>query len=364
MIDGWKRVQVQDICTKGSSNIAQNKIEDNNGDYPLYGASGFLKCIDFYQQESPYIGIVKDGSGVGRVGFYPGKSSLLGTLQYILPKPGFDIRFVGYALKSLNLASYATGAAIPHIYFKEYGRDFVCVPPSLEKQQEVVAELDLLNTIIDKKNAQLRDLDALTQSIFYEMFGDPIANEKGWRFCALKDVADIVGGSTPKTNVEEYWGGTYNWVTPAELHGERYQGSTERKISDLAVEKTNLTLLPVGTVLLSSRAPIGKVAITTEPMYCNQGFKNLICSESLNNEYVCQALKCKTEYLQSLGTGATFKEISKKTTDNIKIAVPPIALQTEFAEKVVAIETQKRIVSESLFDSQSLFDSKMSYYFG
>ena len=69
MIDGWKKVQVQDICTKGSSNIAQNKIEDNNGDYPLYGASGFLKCIDFYHQETPYIGIVKDGSGVGRVGF-------------------------------------------------------------------------------------------------------------------------------------------------------------------------------------------------------------------------------------------------------------------------------------------------------
>ena len=69
MMEGWKTVRLEDICTKGASNIAQNKIEGNVGDYPLYGASGFLKKIDFYQQEEPYIGVVKDGSGVGRVGF-------------------------------------------------------------------------------------------------------------------------------------------------------------------------------------------------------------------------------------------------------------------------------------------------------
>ena len=235
--------------------------------------------------------------------------------------------------------------------------------PSIGEQQRIVDELDLLTGIIDKKNAQLRDLDALAQSIFYEMFGDPITNDKGWECCALKDVATIVGGSTPKTNIKEYWGGSNYWVTPAELHGERYYGATERTISDLAVKSTNLTLLPIGTVLLSSRAPIGKVAITTVPMYCNQGFKNVICSDRINNEYICQALRGKTEYLQALGTGATFKEISKKTTENIKIAIPPLALQKKFAAKVQMIEQQKKVVAKSLVDAQALFDSKMSHYF-
>ena len=235
--------------------------------------------------------------------------------------------------------------------------------PSIGEQKSIVDELDLLTSIIDKKNAQLRDLDALAQSIFYEMFGDPITNDKGWECCALKDVATIVGGSTPKTNNEEYWGGSNYWVTPAEIHGERYYGATERTISDLAVKSTNLTLLPIGTVLLSSRAPIGKVAITTVPMYCNQGFKNIICSDRLNNEYICQALLCKTDFLQALGTGATFKEISKKTTENIKMAIPPLALQKEFAAKAQMIEQQKKAVGQSLVDAQALFDSKMSHYF-
>ncbi|MEE1289244.1 MAG: restriction endonuclease subunit S, partial [Bacteroidaceae bacterium] len=148
------------------------------------------------------------------------------------------------------------------------------VPP-LPVQERIVSELDLLSGIIEKKREQLKELDALAQSIFYDMFGDPITNEKGWEVKKLGEVADIIGGSTPKTNIKEYWDGDNYWVTPAELHGARYICSTERRITNLAVDKTHLTQLPVGTVLLSSRAPIGKVCITRVPMYCNQGFKNI-----------------------------------------------------------------------------------------
>lgn len=272
--------------------------------------------------------------------------------------------FLYFFLKSKKdeLISMGTGSTIKYISRKKFEGLRIRIP-SIDEQQRIVDELDLLTGIIEKKNAQLRDLDAMAQSIFYEMFGDPIANEKGWKYCALKEVATIVGGSTPKTNIEEYWGGSNYWVTPAEIHKERYYGATERTISDLAVKSSSLTLLPVGTVLLSSRAPIGKVAITTVPMYCNQGFKNIICSDRINNEYICQALLCKTDYLQALGTGATFKEISKKTTENIKIAIPPLNLQVEFATKVQKIEQQKVAISKSLIDAQALFDSKMSHYF-
>lgn len=156
---------------------------------------------------------------------------------------------------------------------------------------------------------------------------------EGWTYKKLGEVATIVGGSTPKSNIEEYWGGSHYWVTPADLKGNKYQGATPRTITDLAVQKTNLQLLPIGTVLLSSRAPIGKVAITTVPMYCNQGFKNVICSQQLLKEFVYWYLSNKTDYLNSLGRGATFKEISKKDTEQIPIPVPPI-------------EEQERIVSE------------------
>jgi type I restriction enzyme S subunit len=157
---------------------------------------------------------------------------------------------------------------------------------------------------------------------------------EGWTYKKLGEVATIIGGSTPKSNIEEYWGGSHYWVTPADLKGNKYQGATPRTITNLAIQKTNLQLLPTGTVLLSSRAPIGKVAITTVPMYCNQGFKNVVCSEQLLNEFVYWYLLNKTEYLNSLGRGATFKEISKKATEQIPIPVPPISEQQRIVNEL------------------------------
>ena len=183
--------------------------------------------------------------------------------------------------------------------------------------------------------------------------------KEGWTYQRIGDVCTVIGGATPKTEVKEFWGGDHYWITPADLDGSKYQGATSRTITDAAVEKTNLTLLPVGTVLLSSRAPIGKVAITTVPMYCNQGFKNIICPDSLLNEFVYWFLFYNKDYLNSLGTGATFKEISKKTTESVMLPVPPLAEQ----ERIVAeldllqgiIDKQKAQLKELDTLAQSIF---------
>ena len=151
----------------------------------------------------------------------------------------------------------------------------------------------------------------------------------------LGQICEVVSGGTPKTNVEEYWNGEFNWITPAEINDNDYIISdTKRKITQLAIEKKKLPLLPKGTVLLSSRAPIGKVAITGKEMYCNQGFKNLICSDEICNEYLYWYLKSKKEYLNSLGRGATFKEISKKIVENIEIKLPEIERQRKIVDKL------------------------------
>ena len=156
--------------------------------------------------------------------------------------------------------------------------------------------------------------------------------KQGWEIKKLGEVATIVGGSTPKTNVPSFWDGEHFWVAPAELNGDKYISSTQRTITDAGIKDAHLQILPAGTVLLSSRAPIGKVAITTVPMYCNQGFKNLVCSDKLYNGYAYWFLYHNTDYLNSLGTGATFKEISKRVVEQIPIPVPP----REEQERIVA----------------------------
>ena len=168
----------------------------------------------------------------------------------------------------------------------------------------------------------------------------------------LGDVCTIVSGTTPKSSCPEYWDGDINWVTPAELNDDSdviYE--SQRKITEQAVQDSNLKPFPAGTVLLSSRAPIGKVAIAGVEMYCNQGFKNLICSDKIYNRYLYHFLKNSTEYLNSLGRGATFKEISKSIVENIEIPLPSLDEQRRIAavlDKVSGLIAKRRAQLDKL----------------
>lgn len=126
-----------DICKKDSSSVAQKDLENHNGIYPIYGASGFIKNVDFYHQENPYVAVVKDGAGVGRVMKLPAKSSVIGTMQYIIPNDGIDVSYLAYALDHMKLSKYYTGATIPHIYFKDYCNEII--PIHSESEQYLIA---------------------------------------------------------------------------------------------------------------------------------------------------------------------------------------------------------------------------------
>lgn len=171
-------------------------------------------------------------------------------------------------------------------------------------------------------------------SQFIEMFGDPMVNDKHWsEYKNLSEVTQIVLGSTPNSKEPLFWDGDIRWITPEEMTDRSYIiNDTERHITEAGQKSANLTMLPEGTVLFSTRAPIGKVAIVGKEMCCNQGFKNFICSDKLNNVFLFYTLKFKKDHLCSLGTGTTFKELSKRTVESLKIAVPPIELQTRFEE--------------------------------
>ena len=175
----------------------------------------------------------------------------------------------------------------------------------------------------------------------------------------LGELGEVVSGSTPKTNIKDYWDGEILWITPAEIQEDDYYiADTQRKITNLAVEKTNLKLLPKGTVLLSSRAPIGKVAICDNDMYCNQGFKNIICSDRLENRYVYYFLKYNVEYIKSLGRGATFKEISKGIVENLEIPYIEKKEQIEIANKLDKITEILKIKKQQIKQFDEIIKSQ------
>lgn len=187
----------------------------------------------------------------------------------------------------------------------------------------------------------------------------------------LGDVAEIVSGATPKTGAPEFWGGEVFWATPADLsklHGP-YIAGTPRTITAAGLNSCGTTVLPTGSVLLSSRAPIGYVAINTTPMATNQGFKSLIPrSGVVDAKYLYHWLRSRTSYLQSLGNGATFKELSKATVSRVEMPLPTLDKQRHIAailDEADALRDKRRQQIGHLADlSQSVFKDMFGKFAG
>lgn len=131
------RVTLDNVCIKGTSNYAQKDLDSLSGNYPVFGASGFIKSIDTFHQEKEYVAIIKDGAGIGKTFYLPAKSSVIGTLQYLVPKSNIEPKFLYYVIKAKHLERYFTGATIPHIYFKDYKKEQFDLPCK-EKQLEII----------------------------------------------------------------------------------------------------------------------------------------------------------------------------------------------------------------------------------
>lgn len=181
----------------------------------------------------------------------------------------------------------------------------------------------------------------------------------------LGEVCEIVTGSTPKSTNPDYWNGEYKWITPAEISDDDFIiVDTQRKISKLGIEKTGLKSFPMGTVLLSSRAPIGKVAIAGCEMYCNQGFKNFICSNEINNEYLYYFLKSRKNFLNNLGRGATFKELSKSIISNIEFILPSYDVQCTQTQNLKKIDNLIYLRKKVIKEYHILVKSRFNEMFG
>jgi len=155
-----------------------------------------------------------------------------------------------------------------------------------------------------------------------------------WKKYRISDVATVIGGGTPSTKVDEYYGGHIPWLTPKDmsLHNSKYISSGARYLTEIGLKKSSAKLLPKGTVLFTSRAPIGYIAIASKEVSTNQGFKSLICDEKIvHNEYMFYLLKNKVKAIESIASGSTFKEVSGNVLKEFIIELPPLKNQKKIA---------------------------------
>ena len=259
------------------------------------------------------------------------------------PHEGVERRYLMHFLRTPAMVNHAAARAVgvnlPRLSPQTLNSFLIPLPP-VEEQRRIAEILDSAQTLRVNRFESIDKLDEFVDASFATMFESEESASLS-DTTTLGMIADIVSGATPKTSVERYWDGDVVWATPkdlSELDGP-YIDATSRSLSRAGLESCSATLLPSNSVLLSSRAPIGYVAINTVPMATNQGFKSLVLDPSHTDpRFLYVWLRRHRARIESLGSGATFKEISKRVVARIEIRLPALSEQRRFGEIFDAVE--------------------------
>lgn len=359
-----------DVCTKGSSNIAQKDLEGNDGEYEIYGASGLIKKVNFFHQDKPYIAVVKDGAGVGRTMLLPAKSSVIGTMQYIIPFENVDIEYLYYAISYMDLSRYYMGAAIPHIYFKDYKNEKLPVP-NIDTQKHIAFELRLVDRLYTARQKQLAKLNELIASRFIEMFGEPETNPCNWSIEPLSNRIKVIGGYAFKSELfSDSDGipvlriGNINSGVFKPVNLVFYQ--KDNNLNRYVMYPGDLVMSLTGTV---GKDDYGNVCILDNSYYAyylNQRNAKLELGAGIDKYYLSTLLKFETikKKLTGISRGVRQANISNMDILNLHVPIPPINLQEQFAAFVAQTDKSKLAVQKSLEQLETLKKSLMQKYFG
>lgn len=366
------RAKLEDVCERGSSNLRQSDVEGKSGDYPIYGASGYIGNIDFYHQASPYVAVVKDGAGIGRTILLPAKSSVIGTMQYLLPKEDMLPEYLYYAVRHMHLEKYFSGATIPHIYFRDYKNEKFNIE-SLERQSEIVSVLRKTEAVISARQKQLKKLDDLVKARFVELFGNPISNPMKWDIYQLEECLERIdngksficsdkprNGDNPA--ILKLSAATYGDYRPNEnkalLDESLFVESSEVHAGDLLFTRKNTPEL-VGTAAYVQNTP-------PKLMMPDLIFR-LVPNEKVNAVFLWQLINCKEfrPVIQAIsgGSAKSMSNISKERLGKIKVICPPRELQDSLIPFVEQVDKSKVAIQKALDETQVLFESLMQKYF-
>ena len=361
-------IQLKDLCQKASSNIAQKDLEGHEGQYPIYGASGLIGYVDFYKQENPYVAVVKDGAGIGRVMCLPEKSSVIGTMQYILPNEGVNVHYLAFAMEHMNLAKYFSGATIPHIYFKDYGKEKLL--ERTEKEQKSIAEiLSKMDSLISLRKQQIAKLDELVKARFVEMFGNIIRNDKSWPIHIFSDIASSRLGKMldAKQQTGKY---SYPYLANFNVQWFNFNVDNLNQMDFNEAEQKEFELRD-GDLLVCEGGEIGRCAVwhnEIQPCFFQKALHRVRCNRQLvQPDYLAWWFKYNCNhggFAEIAGAKATIAHLPGIKLKQLQVALPPLSLQNEFAAFVERVDQQKQTVQQSLDRLELMKKALMQEYFG
>ena len=335
-----------------------------------------LVAYNYYDKPLDERYIVKSGdvliSWSGTLGVYEwsGEKAFLNQhiFKVLFNKGEINKSFFKYVVSSRiqEMKSKVHGITMQHITKGDFDKTKVPVPP-LDEQSRIVAELDLLTGIIDKQDAQLKELDNLAQAIFYDMFGDPIENPKGWEIKRLGEVCDVRDGTHDSPDYVE---DGYPLVTSKNVVDGKISFENVNYINEADfISISKRSKVDDGDIIMPMIGTIGKPVIvskTREFAIKNVALIKFYEDGSVMNVFIRSIISSDSfdAYMKTKNKGGTQKFIALGDIRKLNIPIPPLALQQSFAEKIQSIEKQKETIRASIADTQKLLDYTMDKYFG
>lgn len=360
------RVKLKDVCEKATSNLKQSDILSIGGTYPVYGASGYLGNIDSYHQDKPYIAVVKDGAGIGRTTILPPKSSVIGTMQYLIPKENVMPEYLYYVVKHMRLQKYYTGATIPHIYFKDYQNEEFNLADSI-RQREIVKVLKNVEDTIRHQEIEINKFDELIKARFIEMFGDPVADTRNWGQTLLKEHLESIkyGTSTPPIFTDD----GYAFIRATNIKNGKIVTNDMKYIPQEEADRLEKCKLSGGEIIIvRSGVNAGDTCIVTDEYIGQYAGYDMILVLSSDLHPVFFNTLINTEYMDKvvkpLTRRAAQPHLNSEQTQRLPIIEVPFELQEQFADFVKQVDKSREEVKKSLEKTQQLYDSLMQEYFG
>ena len=305
----------------------------NDGPYLVYGASGVIGTMSCYQNEMPYVAVVKDGAGVGRAMACEGRSSVLGTMQALLPSENVDLNYLLHLVRSLKLGDGFSGSTIPHIYFRDYGeREVPAI--SFEQQTMIAAVFGQIERQLSNLDKILKKQDQLVKSRFVEMFGSIVDNPKCWQTLPLSIAAPVDYKAFPEE--DRVWQLNLDAV-------ESMSGSVFSKTYAEAAElKGSIGGFDSSQVLYSKLRPyLNKVVVPDSSGVCTTELLPLSPLENVVNKvYLATALRSSefVTFASNHSSGAKMPRIDMKAFRSFELPIPPFKLQQQFADFVAQVD--------------------------
>jgi type I restriction enzyme, S subunit len=353
-VNRWREVKLKDIVSLLGDGLHGTPKYDPSGDFFFINGnnlengqivikSSTQRCsyneyLKYKKNLNDRTILVSINGTLGNVAVYNNEKCILGkSACYFNVVDTVDKSFVKYVVTNgtfqTYIREYANGTTIQNVSL-EVMRDYTFLLPTLSEQQAIAEVLSSLDDKIDLLHRNNRTLEQMAETLFRQWFVEEA--ESGWETDTLGHHLTALGGTTPDTSEPRYWNGSIAWTSPRDLSGSIavFMNSTQRTITELGLSKIGSGLLPIGTVLLSSRAPIGYLSISNIPVAINQGYIACVCDKGISNWYIYCWIKDNMDLIVSSANGSTFLEISKSTFRSLEFVVPPKSKLKEFNELV------------------------------